>query len=740
MPVATSNLLLEAAQSLALLGWAVFPCHSMQGENCSCGSASCSAPAKHPRTANGFVSATTDPVQITKWWSQYPGANIAVATGAPSGLCVLDFDGPEAVEVSMRFADAATVRAETGSGGRHLFYAYPEGRPTASRVKADKGIDVRASGGYVIVAPSNHRSGSPYRWLRKPDSAVLQPVPEELRYLLRDVRPKELPGEDLKDATPEIVERARRYLKKIDGAVQGSGGSVATLKAAVAMVRGFLLTPPQAYELLAGEYNDRCSPPWSRAELKHKIEDAFLSSPIPFGYLLELPEPPAPAMIPAEDRVLEAEIISTTGIKPLENKTLFDLLETSASGLVKSTLRNSSQILALDNLWNGILRLDLFSDQVFWVGVPPIEDFNPAKKLPCILTEEDYLAIICWLSKNYSGMNLSREIVYHAVRLVASRRPFHQVRDYLEAQVWDGTPRLGRWLVNYMGADDDDYTRAVGQRWLVSAVARAFQPGCEAHHALVLESEEGTGKSRAFEILGRPWTRSNMPMVGSKDSYIQLRGAWIIELAELASVTRADSESVKAFLSAPRDAYRKPFAIDATDVPRQCVFGGSTNQAEYLKSETGNRRFWPVRISDDPVKLKELEADRGQIWAEAVALYRTGMPWWIEVDEKELAETARGKQLDRLVSDPWDELVRPFLEGRLKDYASTAAINRKRPPRVTMGEVCSSLGIAGEKRGRADAIRIGLMMARFGWRVKRVRGPHGLEVFYEAANRLWRDL
>ena len=184
-----------------------------------------------------------------------------------------------------------------------------------------------------------------------------------------------------------------------------------------------------------------------------------------------------------------------------------------------------------------------------------------------------------------------------AVLAVAHENRFDPVREYLEGLTWDRVPRIGKWLATYLSAEDTDYASAVGKRWLISCVARAILPGCKADSALIFEGNQGEGKSTAFTTLGGPWFSDELAAIGTKDSALQLSGAWIIELSELDALTKARASTVKAFLSRRVDRFRPPYGRRVIEQPRSCVFCGTVNHSQYLEDETGGRRFWPVKVA-----------------------------------------------------------------------------------------------------------------------------------------------
>lgn len=265
-----------------------------------------------------------------------------------------------------------------------------------------------------------------------------------------------------------------------------------------------------------------------------------------------------------------------------------------------------------------------------------------------------------WLQ--HQDIRVPKEVAGQGVEIVAGDRPFHPVREYLESLTWDGTRRLHEWLHCHLGVEPSPYSAAVGSRWLISAVARIFQPGCKADCCLILEGPQGIKKSTTLRTLAEPWFIDHVPDLGTKDSLIQVHSAWVIELAELESITRAEVGSIKQFISTQVDTFRPPYGKRTSDFPRQCVFAGSVNNNTYLRDETGGRRFWPVKCLAASIDIDALAGARDQLWAEAVFLYFEGRTWWM--DTPELCELARQEQASRYEDDPWDEVILRWADGR----------------------------------------------------------------------------
>lgn len=258
---------------------------------------------------------------------------------------------------------------------------------------------------------------------------------------------------------------------------------------------------------------------------------------------------------------------------------------------------------------------------------------------------------------------VGRDTVQQAVEMRASENKRHPVREYLLDLQWDGNLRLHGWLNVYLGAEQNEYTAAIGQMFLIAMVARIMWPGCQADYMLVLEGPQGLGKSSACATLAGGWFSNNLPDIGGPDSVrlsMHLRGKWLIEVAELASFNAAEVETLKGFISTQEERYTPKYGRREVHEPRQCVFIGTTNETAYLNDPTGARRFWPVVCT--AIDRDKLAADRDQLFAEAVALYLAKMPWWPENGFEE--RLIKPQQDARYREDPWTDAVMQWIGER----------------------------------------------------------------------------
>lgn len=342
----------------------------------------------------------------------------------------------------------------------------------------------------------------------------------------------------------------------------------------------------------------------------------------------------------------------------------------------------------------GIVQYDEFSQTILRAASTPwCKDLGPWDDI-------DDLRLTEFLQRQ--DLNVVPETVRQAVLIEARDRAFHSVRDYLNSAVWDGTPRCGTWLSTYLGVNDDPYSRAVGRKFMISAVARGFVPGCKVDTMLVLEGEQGIGKSTALRILfGDCRFSDQMFDLASKEASIQLQGKWCIELSELDAMRKAEITSIKAFLSRSFDRFRPLYAKAANDFPRQCVITGTTNSDDWLRDASGGRRFWPVHCTR--VDREALCRDRDQLWAEALALFQAGEQWHLTAEEETYAVA---EQSQRYAEDPWARFIDLYVWIR---------------KRVTIEEILTESAI-NLRPGQVDALarrRVADYLRRWGFERKR---------------------
>ena len=326
--------------------------------------------------------------------------------------------------------------------------------------------------------------------------------------------------------------------------------------------------------------------------------------------------------------------------------------------------------------------------------VGPIGD---GSVFPRSLTDSDVVRLQMWMQE--AGIKrIGKDTVGDAIRLCAEENSYHPVREYLNGLQWDGMPRLHSWLANYLGAEATPYAATVGRLFLISMVARIFRPGCKSDHMLVLEGSQGTMKSSACSILGGSHFSDAMPDVSvGKDAQQHLRGKWLLEIAEMHALTRADTALLKAVVTRTTERYRPSHGRLEVIEPRQCVFVGTTNKDVYLRDETGGRRFWPVKCGR--IDAAALKADRDQLFAEAVQLYQAGEAWWPTRNVEQ--DHIMPQQKQRYEADAWEEKIAVFVSIRSD---------------VTISEVArGALQMETVRLGTAEQRRIAAVLENLGW-------------------------
>lgn len=367
--------------------------------------------------------------------------------------------------------------------------------------------------------------------------------------------------------------------------------------------------------------------------------------------------------------------------------------------------------------WKGVLWADEFARKIVKRKPTPWEskaDFVPGAKWD----EDDDLRLGLWFAQHERLLVRSAETLAASVGWVARESRWHPVRDYLDSLVWDGVPRLGDWLTDYLGVKKVEYTMLSGRLFLISMVARIYKPGCQMRAMPILEGVQFRGKSTALRILGGEWYGDTPLDLNNKDTYQLIQGRWLYEVAELDAFNKADSTRIKAFISSQEDRFRAPYDRAPREWPRSTVFTGTTNQDEYFKDPSGNTRYWPWRVEEvGQVDLDGLSAARDQLFAEAVVLFRQGERWHPTRDEQE--RLFEPEQADREIADPWQSQITKYLKAK--------CLNR-----VTALEVfedCLKIDAAKIDSARQMSTRVGIAMKRIGWVKKRESGGDR-EYFY----------
>ncbi len=383
------------------------------------------------------------------------------------------------------------------------------------------------------------------------------------------------------------------------------------------------------------------------------------------------------------------------------------LLRNKEKKTILRTLANVLIALRLAPAWHGVLAYDEFAARVKIMQPMPS---GPDLPTPRDMTDIDVGNATDWLQ--HSGIFVPSSVAREAMMISAHDHSFHPVRAYLSDLTWDGVERISMWLHDHLGVVDSELHRAYAAKWLIGLVARVMRPGCKLDTALILEQAQGFRKSTGLSILAGPWFTDHLADLTNKDALLQLQGVWIIELAELSSLGRAETHRVKSFLTTQIDRFRSPFAHFTLAYPRQCGFAGTVNPGGngYLRDETGARRFWPVACGaewppEQKIDTEGLAAVRDQLWAEAVVRFRAGEPWHLppHLEEAQAASAAERQEDDAR-------------EPRIRDFIANRAWVRIDE---ILGHDCLCVPI--ERWTRALRMEIGAVMMGLRWRRKQVR-------------------
>ncbi len=571
-------------------------------------------------------------------------------------------------------SDECKVRLPTSEINRRQLMAVDEGKLT--KVELDKGWRIRPAwevefmsiGKQVGLPPSIHpETLVPYQWHRPLIDAAGIPLVSEVSSLIMRSRGRPT-GTIVQNFKPTltVAELSLSDLSdRIIGMFQGDGvtdRSNALMSVAIAMLKhGYVdsdimsvLTERDCY-LGETAYDHRktdsrgYAAAWIRdytipnAKAKVSATDAF------------------DAEVSVSPVIDDADEVATQTLELTKKAGWEARLECSGKygeGPPKTTLKNT--VLVLENAGAlDVFKRDLFSRRDFYGIDAPWGGVKGEA-----LTDDDSVKVKHWLAHEYQ-FEPSVNTVMEAMAFIAARNSFHPIRDELEAlPPWDGVGRIDTWLAKYFKAKGpDEYLAQLFRKWLVASVTRTYVPGFKFDWMPIFEGMQGTGKSSFGAILfGEKYFLDGLPPLTDKDAALALQGIRCVEFGELDSLRRNEMEVTKAFVTRQTDKVRPPYGIRWLESHRQCIFFGTTNKSEYLKDNSGNRRFNPVKIGK--LNFGALVRDRDQLWAEALFIYRNGLcgPLYLE---GEAHETAKEFQEDKMVVDDsriMAERLREFFE------------------------------------------------------------------------------
>lgn len=344
--------------------------------------------------------------------------------------------------------------------------------------------------------------------------------------------------------------------------------------------------------------------------------------------------------------------------KGAENSDWMAELDVDRKGNIMASAKNCELIMYNDKHFKGAFRLNCLRLAV-----------EVTKQLPwrkkgdfSVWRDSDEANMRFYLDREYGFSN--KGIISDALTILFDKSQYHPVKEYLEAlPKWDGEERIKDVLPHFLGVEDNDYTRKAFRMALTACVARIYEPGKKYDYVLTLVGKEGTGKSTIFNKLGGEWFSDNFESPSGKEGKEQVIGVWIMEIAELAGMYKADLERIKSYITTRTDRFRPAYGKNVIEAPRQCVFFATTNNTDFLRGNTGNRRFLPISVRAEHIKEKVFsgftEELRDLIWAEALHYYKSGEELWLG---DEIEQLARELQEQHREADPWENIINSYLD------------------------------------------------------------------------------
>lgn len=677
---------LEIALALAAAGHRVVLTHSVLASGaCTCGRGNCpeNTRGKHPIAKAWQRSATDDEQAIRDQFAALKFTpNVGVVLGPQPDekyVVALDVDSADRLaELEAQHGPLPATRTGRSPRGERRFYSVVGDVSELKNITAlggkDKpGVDVKCSGGQVVVAGVNARGV-----YVAPDLSV--PIAELPATWTQAILPAPKPPAKYSNYDP-TDKRARNNAEKwlrsailgeamqVSRATEGTRNTVLHTSACrlfpcVIGVNGSML---EARSELAAAARATGIPD---VEIQKTLDSAEKFTEAN-GNRRTPPERPKLRIVRDDEAVPEPEsdLVMEDG-KPAK------IAENVARMLLKYP--------------GGGPKLDEFADRVTWPSGKAIKDTDAG-------------IVQGWLYDQTPCVRASLDVTWAGMLLAAERAKFHPVRHWLAKLQWDGVKRLDRLFPDYFGTMDDEYNRKVGAQFLIGMVARVMRPGCQLDTMPVFEGDQGSLKSSALRVLGGEWFVDSPLDPGHKDAMENLQGTWLQELGELEKLTRGDMAKLKAFVTQREDRYRPSYGRATVTRPRQSCFAATTNAKQYFTDETGGRRFRPVQCGT--IALQKLTDDREQLWAEAYVRMMAGEPWWLS---KELEAHAAEIVDERYQHDSWEERLNSLLAARSE---------------VTTLEALSLLGIEVGRQTRGDAMRLGVAIGRIGFRKTRRRAP-----------------
>lgn len=604
-----------------------------------------------------------------------------------------------------------TFIVKTPSGGNHIYLKKPSGIEVLRYMEKEyPGIEIKSKGQFVFGCGSIKTKGNvkgAYTVERGHVGRIADAEDSLVDFLEKPV--VILTGEAKEVDAPEIVKRFEKYVTTCEIAVEGRGGNNQTYRVAC-VGRDFGLPEATVLNIMLELYNDRCRPPWEAHDLAVIVQNSFKYGKSEQGCRSTVEEDFADLELESGDTKMVSH-----KLPKIKFQTRADAANAKKNQL-EPTLANALYMFLLKQ-WKDranplfeLLRFNLFSEQIEFTRKAPWHVF-PQKHW-----QDDDDVLLKFFFSDYMFFEAPTQLCREVAVAVSRQYQYHPVRQYLNGLKWDGVKRVDKLFTEYAGALDTPYHRACGKVALIGSIARVMEPGCKFDTLIIMEGEQGTGKSTFIKILGGDYYKEiTLDMHRQHDTVAKMMNGWIIETPEMTFLKRAEADDLKFFLSTATDSVRFAYGRHMRSVPRQSIFIGTYNKEPgvgYLKDPTGNRRFLP--IATRKINLDKLQEDRDQLFAEALYRYNQGEPW--HFDTEDLIEAAKEEQAQREVKEPWALLI----ESALKDKDLMQVM-----PYLTVPVIATQiLGLPSTKLDPYTTRRISTAMRELGYetRVRTVAG------------------
>lgn len=610
---------LEAAIKYATkYNWAVFPVD---------------AESKRPLTPHGCKDAKKDVGAIKHWWKKWPNANVGIATGSVSNLIVIDEDIDREKDINgyqsvfqwekVNGSLPETITAITGRGGYHLYFQY-SGTDIGNRAGLIEGVDVRGEGGYVVAPPSIHPNGTEYQWEYPPGEYKPAELNETVRRLLSAGKTENKEAFRLPSKIPSGERNSTLFRHACS--LQAQGMSDEAIRAAIIAVN-----------------DTQCDAPLPPDEIDQIVSSALTYQKGELKTINAAGEWHEPQLAYRLDKD------GNTTENPLQ------------------TIANAEEAIAYDKDLFGRIWYNEIAYVPYVYGALPWQIGKGWREW----TNVDDSNLRSYIENKYALK--SAEKIMDGLANVAHKRKINPIKQMLEGcqERWDGNHYIEKLLPMMLGAEKTEYTTAVMKLFMMGAISRIYYPGCKFDYMLVLVGNQGGGKSSflRFLALNDDWFNDNFSTLDSSHAIENLRGMWIVELAELQATKRAkDVETIKSFITSRVDTYRAPYNRRTEQRKRMCVLAGTSNPVDFLTDKTGNRRFLPIRCNADRASF-DMFADESatrfifaQAWGEAMNEFEQKGKRVSLTLSKRLQETALREQAYYLEESPNIGVIQEWLD------------------------------------------------------------------------------